>query len=75
MAFIRLEAQKEIVKGKRQFDGICEAASDITSEASNGYAAFNGSHMVLGAGSLVLCLEDKKLYVKKDDMSWEEMTK
>ena len=74
MAWIRLEPQKEVMKGKQQFDGICENATDLSSEASNGYAEYNGSHTVLGAGSAVYCLGDGKLYVKKEDLSWAEVT-
>lgn len=73
MAWIRMEPQMGVVSGKQQWDGICELTSDLTAEASAGYAAFNGSHIVMGAGSIAACLEDSKPYVKKSDGSWAEV--
>ncbi|MBQ5533509.1 MAG: hypothetical protein IIU04_08160 [Bacteroidales bacterium] len=72
--WIRLEPQEGMFAGKQQFDGLCEAADDLTAETRAGYAEYNGSHVELGQGSIVYCLEDGKLYAKKSDSSWAEVT-
>lgn len=70
MAFLRLEPQCGSVGTKRQFDGICETASDLSGEVSNGYAGFDGGHHVMAPGSIVFCVGDGTLYVKQADLSW-----
>lgn len=72
MAWIRME-RKGDYKGKPQYDGICEAATDLSAAASNGYAAFNGSRLPLAAGSAAYCLADDSLHVMKDDGTWAEV--
>ncbi len=73
MAFLRMEAQGGSVGTKRQYDGICEASTDLSGEVTAGYAAFDGAHLVLAPGSAVFCVGDGKLYVKQADLSWEDV--
>lgn len=69
---IRLERQSGDYKGKGQYDGICEELDDLDAIETNGYADFNGSHVELGAGSIMHCLEDGKPHVLCDDGSFAE---
>ena len=63
MAWIRLEPGETTNGGKKHYDGICEAADDLSDVENNGYAEYNGSRIEMAPGSAALCLADKKLYV------------
>jgi hypothetical protein len=70
--FIRLEKQAGTCAGKAQWDGICEETGDLDAVETDGYATHNGSHVELGAGSVIYCVEDAKLYVLGSDGSFAE---
>ena len=72
VAWIRLEAQDGIYGDKQRYDGACEEYDDLEAEVTNGYAVYNGSHVVLAVGSGAVCMETKKVYLKKSDLSWGE---
>lgn len=70
MALIRAE-QQGCRPISRVWDGIVETAADLQqlSAAQPGSGARD-----FGPGSLMFCLGDGKLYVKKEDLSWAEVT-
>lgn len=73
MSWIRIERNDNpagTFDGTDQFDGVCEAETDLTAERSDGYAAYGGSRKVLGVGSTAYCLVTQTLYIKTADGSW-----
>lgn len=71
--FIRLEPQGGYLGGRRQYEGVCEAESDITAAQTAGYAAYDGAHIEMAAGSLILCLENNALYVQVSNGTWQKI--
>lgn len=71
--FIRLEPQGGCFAGRRQYEGICEAESDITAAQTAGYAEYDGAHIEMAAGSMIYCLEEDAVYVNVDGTVWTKI--
>lgn len=68
--FIRLEPAPGCFAGARHYEGICETEEDLTTELRNGYAEYDGAHVFMGIGSMILCLENDAVYVKNHYYGW-----